>query len=1308
MTGTVATGFAFQMGVGNPDRATERVFDTNNRMVFSISPLGFVREYLYDAKGNDKGTVEYASRVNRDGAPWTVASVRAKLAGSSPNRASAKVYDAAGRLFRLTDAGGVVTDYRYDGQGRQVMAAVLAGTSPGTGDSAAEQAFDAAGHKVYEVDGLGYVTGYLYDSVGNVVKVTRFAQAIGAPSLAAGARNLASLVSSSEADRSERYFYDNAGRLVYQLAGDGQLTCYERDALGRVTGSNILANPPRIAAGSLTAAQVAPLVQQSAADKKQATLFDATGLASASVDALGRVTGYSYNAHGELAETIAYAGTVNWNGATTVEAQVRMLMSTANSANRRTGKVYDGEGRIVAEIGANGDVTGYRYNAFGQVAAITSYAAPISWSGTGSLESRVAAVTGKSPADPLNRVRTHLYDLHGREVYLVDSQGFVVKKLYNSFIQVSSIIQYAKALGATTPRTLDGIDAYFAATTNLTAQDRRSDNRYNARGQVETTFDASGFATRYDYNAAGQLIKTSEYARAGTRSSFNSAWNVPVADPAQDRLTHRVLDPNGRLRFQIDPLGGVTETEYDRYGEVTRTLQYAEPYTSADVGLGTLNSWGASREAAARGMETRFDAAGRPELTISAGGSVTRLEYDGAGQLIKRTEYGNPALRSSAAAPWTLPTPDATIDRVSHRAFDSAGQLCFEVDALGNVTEYEYDSFGGVTRSLVYMQPYTGSDRGLGALLAWSASTEGLARTNETRYNAGGKAEYTISALGSVSRLEYNATGQLTKRTDYAAPAVRANAAAPWSLPAANATLDRVSQRFYDLNGRLCFELDALAGVTEYEYDGFGALSRSIEYADSWSSGTLSTLELYSWASTSREANGRAKETRYNAAGRAEVTIGAAGNVTKLEYNAAGQLIRETEYGSPATRGSVTVPWSLPSANAAKDRVHHRIYANNGQLRFQIDAAGNVSEHEYDAFGAMVRNLRYAESFTGTDRSLAALLSWSDARASSARASETRYTANGQVALTISPLGSVTRYEYDTSGQPVRRTDYAALAQRATAAAPWTEPVADARNDRVTRMLYDRDGQLRFQIDAQGFVTENEYDGAGAVVRGRAFADAWLGAEATLPALILWAAGQSGAARTSETQYNAHGQAVLAIGAGGEVTRFEYSATGVLLKRTEFARPAIRSGASAAWELPAADAADRISYRVVDRAGQLRFEIDPLGGVTEFEFDGFGAVVRTLRYNTPYTAADRSLATLNQWASAGDAQVTETLYGPHGNIQYIINGLGSVVGFDYDTAGRWSSVPTLPRRRFGTCYMVPGPCRPRTRPSTRSATACST
>src|SRR5262249_24512007 len=137
----------------------------------------------------------------------------------------------------------------------------------------------------------------------------------------------------------------------------------------------------------------------------------------------------------------------------------------------------------------------------------------------------------------------------------------------------------------------------------------------------------------------------------------------------------------------------------------------------------------------------------------------------------------------------------------------------------------------------------------------------------------------------------YDAAGRVASTREYA------NAATLAALPlapsaadvaanlVADAARDRVTQYFYDGDGRLTRTIDALGGVVDKFYDANGNVIRTVAYASGSTPGAYDEID----------------RTVYDAANRPIWTIDASGAVTRTRYDANGNVLRVRQYASTVT-----------------------------------------------------------------------------------------------------------------------------------------------------------------------------------------------------------------------------------------------------------------------------------------------------------------------------------------------------------------------------------------------------------------------
>jgi YD repeat-containing protein len=187
--------------------------------------------------------------------------------------------------------------------------------------------------------------------------------------------------------------------------------------------------------------------------------------------------------------------------------------------------------------------------------------------------------------------------------------------------------------------------------------DRVTRTVYDATNRPLYQQDPLGYTTKTRYNATGQVIEQIRYATPistttpPTQAAFDAAL---VLDATFDRPTSYIYNQAGQLRLAVDALGGVTESIYDAFGRVARTIAHdtAIPY-AAVTDTSTPESIRALLPAstlAARETLYTYDATGRVVHTAQAQTStattklftVTENQYDALGHLTRTVAYSTP------------------------------------------------------------------------------------------------------------------------------------------------------------------------------------------------------------------------------------------------------------------------------------------------------------------------------------------------------------------------------------------------------------------------------------------------------------------------------------------------------------------------------------------------------------------------------------------------------------------------------------------------------------------------------------------
>lgn len=440
-----------------------------------------------------------------------------------------------------------------------------------------------------------------------------------------------------------------------------------------------------------------------------------------------------------------------------------------------------------------------------------------------------------------------------------------------------------------------------------------------------------------------------------------------------DRETSYTYDTAGRLSSTIDPVGMQTLYYYDADGNVLQIVQNAGP------GSGLVQSWyGGDGDGDGSGVQDGpvqritsfvYDAAGRQIYSVNPDGAVTQTEYDAAGNAIATIQYANLISldngdsSSNPGASGYVPgvtlnyiegqlAPDAAADRTTTRVFDQAGRAVYTVSSGGSVTQTSYDGAGRIVSTIAYANlvpvnaGYTAQT--LAAALDADPAQD---RTNTFVYDAAGnliqstdptgasetyaydglgrKISYT-DKNGGTYLYSYDADGRLLSETDPAVDVTTLQTAADGSLTTQgmNSTLESI--------------------VTSFSYDAFGNVLSETEAAGTAQARTTSYVY---------DAAGRQVKVIYPAVGVYDPSLddiaanGMNGDATRTE-DADVSLYTETVYDA------------FGDAVANRDvagNISHKIYDNSGNVIYDIDADGYVTQYERDGFGQVATEIRYAQ-----------------------------------------------------------------------------------------------------------------------------------------------------------------------------------------------------------------------------------------------------------------------------------------------------------------------------------------------------------
>lgn len=231
-----------------------------------------------------------------------------------------------------------------------------------------------------------------------------------------------------------------------------------------------------------------------------------------------------------------------------------------------------------------------------------------------------------------------------------------------------------------------------------------------------------------------------------------------------DIITQFTYTNNGLVDLITDPLGRITDSDYDANGRLISII-YAK---------GTADE-------AKRQFE--YNLAGNQTAIIDENGNRTTFEYDALNRLVKIIEAD-----PDGNGPLTSP--------ITTYSYDADGNLISTIDAVGNVNQNTYDKLNRLVENIDALNQKTNyTYDSLGNLLS---VVDPLGHKTENKYDARNRVIETIAPDLGSTKFTYDLSNNLASVTD----------------PVNNKTIFA-----YDARDRLINETDPLGKSTQYQYD---------------------------------------------------------------------------------------------------------------------------------------------------------------------------------------------------------------------------------------------------------------------------------------------------------------------------------------------------------------------------------------------------------------------------------------------------------------------------------------------------------
>lgn len=963
---------------GAEDHVTSFDYDIAGRLLAKTDANNQITRYRYDKSGNvimkiDARNACWAydyDEVNQlieSHSPETIVSswINGVLVDEKKSITTQNAYDSFGNLItEIRDADGLKQriDYRYDAMNRSVASIypdrMVNQAGPSAGNARVEEkttltetrrynAFgeliescDRAGHSrhwiydnsgkmIYQIDANNALTRYTYDAFDNVQTKTSYINALSLPKGNYSRAEINKILDTDKNDRHEFYSYDKNHQLI-ESRKDVLVSFNSR------TGEYHQLSPTTRFQYNAFGELVRHEVKLSDVDWAitQST-YNLDGLKTASLDAEGYLTSYSYNAFGWLEAETQYAERTGTD-------EKGFIKPDSNSKDRAVTFVYDAVGQLSSKTLKNatwqqlsstdfqyedktGDLTSsYQYDALGNLVKTTDALGNTVYSyynESGQLTTQVGAMSRAGrPAT------SYRYDAMGMLVEARQWAGGAIEAnetafnlnaassediiQQNFYDNAGQLIQQTNAMGHT-------VNYSFDANGNIAR-----------RWQLLTQIDDSLLLQdiRYTWDVGNHLTQTATLKTNGSFATEDTRYNIfgeMTARGVEGVMSTRIdYDKSGRV-WRSNAQGYFQIFVYDLADHVTQVV------TSTNAcGVEYINN----------GVDlsnSTFD----DDISFNKGPLSYDLRrqdniYDGLGHLLSQTKDGSMTSVDKQN--------NTEIQRATQKQkVDRWGNVISHCNANGHTTLYEYNIFNEVSvqtmpEVMVVDEHGVASRRSPVSRIAYDALGRAIAVTDANGHtvakmlDAEGCVISEIDAKGNHRDKEYNLLGQMVESSNERA------AKTTYLYDKANrlvsiSTSQGTQNYKYDAVGQL-IQTAVFGSQTKYWYDTLG---RQIQRVEAW--------------------NGDFAQYEYDTAGRKIAEHDANGNTQTWAYDNNGRLIAHTDLSGHNTVYTYNTNGLLLTEKSShgKDMVYH--YFSDGLLRQYVDnSRKEVVDYTYDAEGQML------------------------------------------------------------------------------------------------------------------------------------------------------------------------------------------------------------------------------------------------------------------------------------------------------------------------------------------------------------------
>ena len=587
---------------------------------------------------------------------------------------------------------------------------------------------------------------------------------------------------------------------------------------------------------------------------------------------------------------------------------------TYNDANDRT-RLRD----------KNGNITSYEYDDKGNVTLEKTPAGDVvkaMYSASGKLLS--VEVNGKvvakneyddndnivSSSDAIGRTTGYEYNEQKLPVKIINPDDTILAIGYDDRGNITEVID---ELGNISKYNYDDLNRVIST---VDANGNLEKFSYNARNELTASVNPLGDTRTFDYNESGKLTHVVDYDGNEEFAEYNELNKISAYIDKDGSRTEYYYNKMWQIEQIKDPTGAKTLCRYDADGNLTNITDAS--YSTISYTYDSCGNISKVRDQEGYLTKYTYDKMNRMTSAAMADGSTEYYEYDAFGNETKFTD--------ALGGKWI-------------NEYDLAGQKIKSINSTGVETVYAYDIRGNLIE-----------ERSAGKSIRYSYDAAG--RLKEVVDAAGVATSFSYDNNGNLlSRkigevemsFEYDSMNRITKEFTAGALTASYTCNAANNISAVTDGLGNQTRYIRTKGGDIAAVIDPLGNVTRYRYDKAHRLMNIVQGAGTEAEDI--NLELLEDAEEVLKLNKKHNSIRITSyardiLGRVTSVTDALGNAESYEYDRKGLITTKTDMDGNRTEIARTHLGDISRISHADGEIIEYSYNALGQLKAIKDSLG--------------------------------------------------------------------------------------------------------------------------------------------------------------------------------------------------------------------------------------------------------------------------------------------------------------------------------------------------------------------------------